>query len=386
MADFPPSSYSKKAVKRAGQALSESLPEDPARWAEYVEIFKIAHEWRRSHVVPMRYIQQELRRVTGKINVVAVTAARMKRMVSIRRKLRASNTSLDQMQDIGGCRAIVASMADLQTLVEYYRDGGSKHGLRRHTSYLARPRASGYRSDHFILDFCPPSLQTELYKGRRIELQVRTQLQHSWSTAVEAVGLVRREDLKSGEGDSDWLRIFELVSAQHADAEGTPVMEGVPDLNDRRAEIIELERKLDAIKTLQNLKKAFKVAEHYQTNSEYFLIQYDNEAGRVDVRGYNRQSAGDSADALQFQERTNDSLTTVLVEVAKMEDLRAAYPNYFGDVTLFVRNLRSIVAAGSITLQSNKGSIPSAPLDLSFIDTWQADKATMRRRRRSVGS
>ena len=30
----------------------------------------------------------------------------------------------------------------------------------------------------------------ELYNGRRIEIQVRTRLQHAWATAVEGVGLV----------------------------------------------------------------------------------------------------------------------------------------------------------------------------------------------------
>jgi hypothetical protein len=47
-----------------------------------------------------------------------------------------------------------------------------------------------------------------VYNGRRVEVQVRTQLQHSWATAVEAVGLFRREDLKAGRGDLDWLRLF----------------------------------------------------------------------------------------------------------------------------------------------------------------------------------
>lgn len=381
MVDFPPSSYSKRAIRRAGIALAGQLPEDAERWEEYVEVFKIAHSWRRSHAIPMRHIQQEVRRLVGRVKIQGIAAARMKRMASIRRKLRNSATSLDRMQDIGGCRAIVESMADLRALIDRYRDGASKHVLSRYTSYLEGPRQSGYRSDHFVFEFVPPSKVTEPFAGRRVELQVRTQLQHSWATAVEAIGLVRREDLKSGEGDADWLRLFKLVSAEHAEAEATPIGEGVPTLRDRRAEILELESKLQAISTLQNLKKAFRVAQYYQTNSEYFLIQYDNVAGRVEVRGYNRMYAGDSADALQSQER-NDSLNTVLVEVAKMEDLRAAYPNYFGDVTLFVKNLRGIVSNRSIALQPAVSTMPSPRLDLSFLETWDTDRLTMRRRRK----
>ncbi|MDP2377628.1 RelA/SpoT domain-containing protein [Reyranella sp.] len=384
MVASPPSSHSNKAVKRAGEALAGSLREDRDRWDEVVEVFKIAHEWRQSHAIPMHHIRQELRRNISKVQLTGITAARMKRMVSIRRKLRNSTTTLLQMQDIGGCRAIVESMADLHALVRYYRDGGSRHILRRETSYLDKPRNSGYRSHHFVLDYCAPTEVTAALNGRRIELQIRTQLQHSWATAVEAVGLVRREDMKAGEGDPGWLRLFELVSAEQAEAEGTPIVSRVPDASERRAELIDLNQKLDAIRTLQNLKKAFKVAQHYQTDSEYFLIQYDNEAGTVDVRGYNSLNAGDGADALSSQERANASLTTVLVEVAKMEDLRAAYPNYFGDVTLFVQNLRKIVTNSSIALQPGKGPVPSSPPDLSWVNTWQTDRLTIRRRRRQI--
>jgi len=39
--------------------------------------------------------------------------------------------------------------------------------------------------------------------------------------------------------------------------------------------------------------------------------------------------------------RDNDS-KVVLVEVEKVEGLVEAYPNYFGDVTLFIQNLKSI--------------------------------------------
>ena len=43
-------------------------------------------------------------------------------------------------------------------------------------------------------------------------MQIRTAIQHSWATAVEMVGLFRKESLKSGFGDIKWLRFFELVS------------------------------------------------------------------------------------------------------------------------------------------------------------------------------
>ena len=45
----------------------------------------------------------------------------------------------------------------------------------------------------------------------KVELQLRTRLQHAWATANEIVGTFRREELKSGEGGPDWLRYFVLA-------------------------------------------------------------------------------------------------------------------------------------------------------------------------------
>jgi ppGpp synthetase/RelA/SpoT-type nucleotidyltranferase len=70
--------------------------------------------------------------------------------------------------------------------------------------------ADGYRSHHLSLEFKPAKKEDEAYAGRRIELQVRTRLQHSWATAIEAVSLYRNQDLKHHKGDADWLRLFAL--------------------------------------------------------------------------------------------------------------------------------------------------------------------------------
>src|SRR5690606_40369694 len=69
-------------------------------------------------------------------------------------------------------------------------------------------------SHHLSLVFQANKKQDESYVGRRIELQVRTRLQHSWATAIEAVSLYRNQDLKHHHGDADWLRLFVLTAAE----------------------------------------------------------------------------------------------------------------------------------------------------------------------------
>jgi ppGpp synthetase/RelA/SpoT-type nucleotidyltranferase len=153
--------------------------------------------------------------LTGKVRglkLIAITAARLKRMVSIRKKLTRSSTTFVQMQDLGGCRAIVDSIAGVEALIALYRSGGTQHRLREDTSYIERPRRGGYRSHHFVLDFSGAGPDAA-YDGRRVEIQIRTQLQHAWATAVEAVGMVRGEDLKAGDGNVDWLRLFALMAS-----------------------------------------------------------------------------------------------------------------------------------------------------------------------------
>jgi hypothetical protein len=46
-----------------------------------------------------------------------------------------------------------------------------------------------------------------------VETQVRSNLQHAWSAAVETVDFVRGTTLKIGGGDSDWKRFFKLASS-----------------------------------------------------------------------------------------------------------------------------------------------------------------------------
>lgn len=114
---------------------------------------------------------------------------------------------------------------------------------------------STYRCHHLIYKFKGGG-ENSVFDGRRIEIQVRTRLQHAWATAVEAVGLMRQEDLKAGKGDADWLRLFELMSAELAMAEDCPQSTHVPGHLSRIREIRELNKKLNAVNTLEDLRHA----------------------------------------------------------------------------------------------------------------------------------
>jgi hypothetical protein len=193
-----------------------------------------------------------------------------------------------------------------------------------------------------------------VHDHRRIELQVRTRLQHSWATAVEAVGLFRGEDLKGNKGSERWLRLFKLMSAEFAVAEGCKEPPGVPAHHDRVTEIRELDGILSAAAMLQNMSHAVRwtdIAISPTSPVRYYLIRFDNANKRVDVEPYfvprSAVLSYDNAEEMD-NESGKETANVVLVEADKIENLKDAYPNYFGDVQLFKTQLNRILKGKDI--------------------------------------
>jgi ppGpp synthetase/RelA/SpoT-type nucleotidyltranferase len=343
VSDFPRFDFSMKEVLRAGEALAGAVPWNNRTEAEAaIQVFRIAHNWRDSHAYPMRVVRHELQAQLRKqkLAVAGATGARLKRMPSIRRKLANIPGNLNQMNDLAGCRVILPSMWDVETFLQGFRRGTANEVFREYP-YIQEMKPDGYRSHHMVLKFNGVG-DASVYQGRRVEVQIRTQLQHSWATAVEAVGLYRREDLKAGKGDLDWLRLFKLMSEEFALEEACESSS-----NERLQEITELEKKLDAAETLERLSQAFVYSESviFDPNEkpDYFQIEYNRAEGKVHIRPFfGPIYATMSYDAAEVKNAESGSGETkiVLVEVDEIENLRTAYPNYFGDVQKFKTKLR----------------------------------------------
>jgi ppGpp synthetase/RelA/SpoT-type nucleotidyltranferase len=136
------------------------------------------------------------------------------------------------------------------------------HPTRQQYPYILQPKADGYRSHHMVFSFNDEG-RAAPFDGRRVELQIRTRLQHSWATAVEAVGLYRDEDMKAGYGNEEWLRLFSLMSAEFADAENCPVHDNMPSRTNRFHEIKDLNNSVKAASVLENIKNATFTSQNY---------------------------------------------------------------------------------------------------------------------------
>lgn len=340
MDKYPQLSYSMKKVRKAGGRLAGQIlyTDDDVR-----EVFSVANSWRNSHFYPMRSVYFCVAHRLRKAEIAGDLASRAKRMPSIRRKLNETTVKLDQMNDIGGCRAILDDIEGVHRLTKMIRES-FPHKLRQEWHYIEQPKDDGYRSHHLVFEFAPRNRSQEAIAGRRVELQLRTRLQHSWATAVEAVGLFNNEDLKHHKGSDEWLRLFRLVSAEFAHVEGCPIGPGLPNRNDRIKEIKELNKNLKAVPALENIMAATNYVENFQfDHGKYFLIHYKPDH-TVEVESfYEPLQITARYDYLEKEAHENGGRSkVVIVEVSRIEKLTKIYPNYFGDVSLFVNNLKRI--------------------------------------------
>src|SRR5262245_31811127 len=176
----------------------------------------IAENWRASHAMPLLTFRMGLTKRARRVAPEGLIAQRLKRMSSVLNKLtREPNMKLSQMQDLGGCRAIVSDVQAVDRLFDLYRRPHETlfepEGSLKCYDYIRNPKADGYRGIHVVGRYRPRLEKNEAWNGHRIEIQLRTRLQHAFATAVETVTTFMRYPLKSGGGPEDWRRFFALT-------------------------------------------------------------------------------------------------------------------------------------------------------------------------------
>lgn len=319
--------------------LSNDHP-DPA---ELDHALVIINNWRSSHAYPLNTFQATLRYKSDHIYKKSLVAQRIKRLSSINEKLRRFRwLKLSEMQDIGGCRAIVKSIKQVDELIELYKKSGLKHTLVHEDDYIRKPKRSGYRGYHLIYRYNSDKLQT--YNTLKIEMQLRSAPQHAWATAVETVGAFTKQALKSSQGEKDWLRFFALMGSAMALRERAVLVPETPE--SRSGLISELRRyarSLDVENRLLGYRAALQVVEDPGMKGVHFyLVNLDMKAQRVRVMGYRREDLEDASKAYLDLERKickDAPGDAVLVSVDSISALRRAYPNYFFDTHLFIEAL-----------------------------------------------
>jgi len=209
---------SRKQANAAGEVLKELR--DQQNSEEYGKQISILNAWRHQHEEPAQIFFKKL---VGIINKYpdAMATYRLKRKESILKKLYRSNGNfeLGAIDDIAGCRAIVNSVSEVYKVYDEIlnlKEAG-EIDIKKTKDYIKNPEESGYRSLHVIVK--QTLNQEKIDRQYRIELQIRTKLQHYWSTAVEAMSEIDNVEYKDptliSEGNTriqSCLQFFKVIS------------------------------------------------------------------------------------------------------------------------------------------------------------------------------
>lgn len=202
-----------------------------AEYEDWEREAAIVYEFRSTFQNPLKkttvgvrqFVQRETRTMrldpmTGR--PILDVGQRLKRAPQMLSKLlRYPSMRLSQMDDIGGCRAVLDSGEEIDAVIKRMRR--NSWDIVRIDDYITSPKPTGYRALHAIVR----------RDGKLLEVQLRTRGGHEWAEAVDrtALRLDRRlghwpHGLKDGHGPPDLLEYFEKAAyAIACEEEGNPV-------------------------------------------------------------------------------------------------------------------------------------------------------------------
>lgn len=348
--------YDRARINRAAQALIDNELSEGDKNA----VLEIVNNWRSAHGYPLQCIKMTLKVRAKKIDSSAIIAQRIKRMPSIQAKLkREPSMKLTQMNDVGGCRAVVSSIRNVDRLVKVYDEARAKNPgrgpkLTNQKDYIATPKPDGYRGVHLIYKYKSGSLTHRVFNDQKIEIQIRSRLQHAWATAVEIVDALTGQALKSGlkvnSGDPKWRRFFALMSSAIALREKRPQVPGVPVSEVALIkELKAISKELKVVDLLSGFSAGLNLAqklgqEHPDTT--VYLLKLNLSDKQVLVTAFEKDAfahANEEYLKVEKENQDNANVMAVLVAVESMKALRTAYPNYYLDSGEFIKALNKAI-------------------------------------------
>uniref|UniRef100_UPI0034DDEFB2 RelA/SpoT domain-containing protein n=1 Tax=Candidatus Thiodubiliella endoseptemdiera TaxID=2738886 RepID=UPI0034DDEFB2 len=325
---------SNKKIDQAGKRLAGKDSQISSEEADLIlQQFRIIHQR------PMNLCRQMIEGILKQQGINALLAERVKRNPSIVKKLQIqTNMKLSQMQDIVGLRVILGNMNEVNLIKDEIKKEykNSKFKFVKEDNYIESPRHSGYRSIHMIYKY---DEQIKSQKQCKVEIQIRTEIQHSWATAVEVLGTYLNQSLKQSHGDNRYLDVFKDISKLLASLE----------CEDDKVDsyfAIDIQEKVDDMKLMdifQKINTAFQEEEVDKNSAEQYLLLKMNAADkkteichRYGKNQFERANQEYSAMELATQ---NEEVEVVLLSIQDIRELQKLYPNYFMDTMDFIKNL-----------------------------------------------
>ena len=307
--------------------------------AEYARAITTLNLWRESHGVVMDYYYDKCVELAAKIDKNIIVAQRLKRLPTIIGKLNRFKTMrLSSMHDIAGVRIIAEDISQLELIERHIKRWKNLIDV---DDYIKQPRDSGYRSKHFIFK----------KDGMLVEIQLRTQIQHLWATAVETIDVFRGASLKEHDDNSYWHDFFCQVSSIFAIAEGKPTVKIYNEMtineifkilasnmekNSIHSKIIAFAM-TDPIVNIKSSKKSY-----------YLVVQLDFAKKEVYIKEFREEEYEKAFDEYQNLERQNsNSKFSLLIATNQIKKIQEIYPNYFMNLTNFIDTINYTLAKGA---------------------------------------
>ncbi|HDS0154895.1 TPA: RelA/SpoT domain-containing protein [Escherichia coli] len=353
--------YSKSQIDRAAQLIRHGCSDE-----ERQQSIEMIQNFRELHLYPLMLMKNHLARAAAKVDKdkKILVARRLKRLSTIIDKLerpsldggRTSNAiKLTRMQDVGGCRAIVRNLDQLIQLKERLLKSKSVHRIVKEYDYLT-PKDSGYSGIHLAYSCFDQKEEQYPWRKTKIEIQLRTQLQHAWATSLEIIDTLEGIKLKtSSEGHPEWRRFFYLAGCLVAHDEKACTLDELV-VSQYEGELKELERTLSVRRKLStytialNLTSDANLIKKLPKNHKgHYLVTMRNAENKpntknkkmflVSVRAFKTKEADEALEALNKDDSNPNVLISVLVATDNIKSLKKAYPNYFGSTNQFTKFL-----------------------------------------------
>lgn len=332
--------FSKSQVNKAGKLIGSGS----GSALEVSEARDKVSNFRSAHAYPLFSVTIHVRKNALAVNPSAVVARRLKRLPTIIDKLkRHPNMNVTTMHDLGGCRVILSTVAEVDALVARLQGATrAQNRITRSYDYLREPgpQSTGYRGIHLVYEYRATKSE---FLGSAVEVQIRTDLQHAWATAVETLDLFGGTRLKYGSGDDDLKRFFLVVSSLMAVDEGLPQpQEASGSLKELRAELSTLE---NALGLLDRLNGYVAIVKQFGSDKRTtFLMQLDRSEHTLYLDLFDNASSAEEK-LEEIENRGDDNIDAVLVASSKVGMLRSAYPNYFANTSAFTDFVQKQLAA-----------------------------------------
>lgn len=340
------------SIRKIGEKLREGI--------ELTEEEKLEFDnFREAHNIIIKLFTIELKKVN--FSKQHLTASRNKRIETIISKLcRPEKPKLDRIHDIAGTRIIFENIKSLEDYIDILENTelvNFKEKInedKNRYNYIKNPKSDGYRSIHKVFYYSsniPYSTLNEKsfnLENKKIELQLRTRLQHIWATTVEIYDIINKSNIKTGTHNKLETKeglFFKKCSLVFEGIESNEVEKIKININEifRDKDLVEIYNRLKGIKNIKNIQLPKTLG-----SDEVFILITDLNKGKTTFFTTDPIEKNDKQDTFLInasyrrleEKNTKGEYILLLLTLGDIKKLKNVYPNYFLNTNEFISILK----------------------------------------------